>query len=273
MKQLLQYIQIELKKKFSDTIIEADNNPGKWYELMIIHEDESSETVHQGDTFDEAFTEVERYFPDYRFDGMNIDIWSKEGPSENVFYFFSVPVLYPVIYDYFKANNELSKMNMVGEVIFNPNHTCSFNSEYAGQGHFYKSEIAFRYFRDVTCYLSESEIEDEESEGSSYNDILELCKGDKTLAQNIFHEVDWQHPSTLYEDWERECLNGASFDERGYLCKCNNCDTIMRDENPQEGARKYSLSGAEVSMERLEDKDGAFWGCPKCLTDDYLKDL
>jgi hypothetical protein len=344
MKQLLQHIQIELKNKFSDIIIEADSNPDKWYELMVIHEDGASETVHRGNSFDEAFTEVESHFSDYRFDGMNIDIWSEDGPSEDVFYFFSVPVIYSIIYDYFNSTGELNKMDMIGSVIFKPNHICSYESGSTMQGHVYKSEIAFKYFRNVICYLSESEIEDEEAEGSSYNDILELCDGDKTLAQNIFHEVDWQHPSTLYQDLDlediettleddeaktmltfllgdtnkkpnfevftdekyrckgiyqdgdftivfdntsgncnqeefisekkaREWLSGASFDERDYLCKCNNCDTIMRDENPQVGAKKYLLSGNEALMGRLDDGDVVFWGCPKCLTDDYLKDL
>lgn len=60
---------------------------------------------------------------------------------------------------------------------------------------------------------------------------------------------------------------------RDYLCKCNNCDTILIDRNPQFDAPELPLQGNEEQMEWLEDEDGQFWGCPHCKTDDYLVDL
>lgn len=66
------------------------------------------------------------------------------------------------------------------------------------------------------------------------------------------------------------------------LCKCNNCDNILIDQNPQVDAKEYELTGNELEMQFFgggvdpmpEDMDsGLFWGCPVCLTDGYLMDL
>jgi len=40
--------------------------------------------------------------------------------------------------------------------------------------------------------------------------------------------------------------------------RCNNCYRLFEDEE---------------DLERMEDEDGAFLGCPDCKTDEYLMDL
>ena len=57
------------------------------------------------------------------------------------------------------------------------------------------------------------------------------------------------------------------------LCKCNNCGSILIDENPQTDAKQYQLSGNENRLIWIEDKDGPFWACPECKTDKYLMDI
>ena len=58
-----------------------------------------------------------------------------------------------------------------------------------------------------------------------------------------------------------------------YLCKCNNCDVILIDENPQINAEKFELKGGELHMIEAK-KDGEFFiACPNCETDDFLTDL
>ena len=54
------------------------------------------------------------------------------------------------------------------------------------------------------------------------------------------------------------------------LCKCNNCDSILYDENPQVGATKYLPPKGVESMELIDQE---FWGCPICKTDEFLIDL
>jgi len=61
------------------------------------------------------------------------------------------------------------------------------------------------------------------------------------------------------------------------LCKCNNCDSILIDENPQVDAKEHELTGIEKNMEYVKDEEAQdcdyFWACPECLTDGYLVDL
>ena len=62
------------------------------------------------------------------------------------------------------------------------------------------------------------------------------------------------------------------------LCKCNMCDSILIDQNPQIGAKEYKLKGTELEMQQTgglneTDKDDPKWVCPICMTDDYLVDL
>ena len=75
-------------------------------------------------------------------------------------------------------------------------------------------------------------------------------------------------------------------EELTHICKCNNCETIMFDENPtgepNVSMKKYRHASAMVQLkdtEGLENivegivDDSYFWACPVCLTDSYLTDL
>ena len=57
-----------------------------------------------------------------------------------------------------------------------------------------------------------------------------------------------------------------------HICKCNNCDARIIDENPKNERKQY-VEGNEVSMIQSEDEDGIHWACPNCETDEYLMDL
>ncbi len=66
------------------------------------------------------------------------------------------------------------------------------------------------------------------------------------------------------------------------LCKCNKCDAVLIDQNPQIGAAEYDLEeggyatgvGEVDEMQYLKDNGGdMFWACPNCETDEYLIDL
>ena len=62
---------------------------------------------------------------------------------------------------------------------------------------------------------------------------------------------------------------------KAHLCKCNNCDNVMYDENPQIGAIERETEDFDtiLPMELLNDGFESFWGCGDCETDDYLTDL
>jgi len=58
------------------------------------------------------------------------------------------------------------------------------------------------------------------------------------------------------------------------LCKCNNCDSILLDQNPQVGAIDHDLSKyPNIKHMMFINEDGGFCACPICKTDDYLMDL
>lgn len=57
------------------------------------------------------------------------------------------------------------------------------------------------------------------------------------------------------------------------LCKCNKCDTVLIDNNPQIGAKKYTLPSNAQEMEFIQDEGGYAHVCPICKTDAYLSDL
>ena len=60
------------------------------------------------------------------------------------------------------------------------------------------------------------------------------------------------------------------------LCKCNNCNSIMYDENPQVGATKIDVTTIDIEilpMELLNEGGDSFWGCGNCQTDAYLTDI
>lgn len=61
-----------------------------------------------------------------------------------------------------------------------------------------------------------------------------------------------------------------------YFCKCNNCERILIDENPQVDSIMLDVDKSKVhSMEWIEEEEGGggFWACPHCKTDAYLTDL
>jgi hypothetical protein len=61
------------------------------------------------------------------------------------------------------------------------------------------------------------------------------------------------------------------------LCKCNNCDSILIDENPQFNATEFELQGHEKHMLYInvgpKNCPEYIWACPECETDEYLTDI
>ena len=62
------------------------------------------------------------------------------------------------------------------------------------------------------------------------------------------------------------------------LCRCNNCDSILIDKNPQKDAIEHELTGNELEMQwtggLIEFKhDPPMWVCPLCMTNAYLIDM
>lgn len=95
--------------------------------------------------------------------------------------------------------------------------------EYYRQGYIFKDEEAFYNRPDDVCYIPE--LSD-----TTYTrtDILQECEGNEEIAEEVFCTADWQHISSLLEDWRTngeidnctEC--GKLFDCYG-VTKCPHC--------------------------------------------------
>jgi rubrerythrin len=67
--------------------------------------------------------------------------------------------------------------------------------EYYRQGMIFKDEDAYRNRKNEPCYVPE--LSDSIYTGE---DFLNMCNGQQEFADELFAEVDWQHPETLMEE-------------------------------------------------------------------------
>ena len=100
---------------------------------------------------------------------------------------------------------------------------------YCNDGVVYKDEDAFKTGNGV-CYINEygfdnedensttlfefrakestaSEIEDNSyiaTEGYTRKDLIDLCDGNESLAEELFDCLDWMTPETLLDEWSEE---------------------------------------------------------------------
>ena len=77
--------------------------------------------------------------------------------------------------------------------------------ENIGQGYGFKSFEAYYAGLNYVCYIPEYCVNEETMEldlDSCYTkaDFLELT-GSEAKAQDLFDSVDWQHPSSLWNEW------------------------------------------------------------------------
>ena len=107
--------------------------------------------------------------------------------------------------------------------------------EFYGQGMIFKNDEAFydEEHPDRVCYIPE--LSD-----SKYtrNSFLTICNNQPELAEELYQSVDWQHPETLMDEWERD----------GEVDTCEACGKLFNcyDETscPHCGAKyKKSMEG------------------------------
>lgn len=69
--------------------------------------------------------------------------------------------------------------------------------EFFGQGWIFKDWGAFDNRIDAPCYVPELD-----DTVYTRRDFLELCNGQEEIAGELFYQLDWQSPSTLFNEWE-----------------------------------------------------------------------
>ena len=162
MDELLKYICNGIIAHFSAQIAEADANPDKWYELYVAEENEGTHSVASGDTFAECFAQIDEYIAEYRFDRLNIDIWTNPDNPQNEAGLLLCSLIYRLIKEYFtnhERNND--KSFGYGSFEFDENdQQVNFRHEYNGTGSIFKDRIAFTFFHNMTCYISELDTDE-----------------------------------------------------------------------------------------------------------------
>lgn len=104
--------------------------------------------------------------------------------------------------------------------------------EFYGQGHIFKDEDAFYHRPDDPCYIPELS-----DTVYTRNSILQECNQQDDLAEEVFKALDWQHVSSLLEDWQRN----------GELDTCKECGKMFNCY----GATKCPYCGADYEGERV----------------------
>lgn len=90
--------------------------------------------------------------------------------------------------------------------------------EFYGQGMIFKDEEAFFNRSDDACYIPELS-----DTVYTRNDIMRECNGQEDIAEEVFRTVDWQHISSLLEDWQ---VNGEidTCEKCGKMFNCYGVD-------------------------------------------------
>lgn len=63
-------------------------------------------------------------------------------------------------------------------------------------GIIFKDEEAFLNSLDKPCYVPEYG-----EDIYTKQDFLDICEGNEELAKELFYSVNWQHPTTLFDEW------------------------------------------------------------------------
>ena len=254
-----------MKNTWRTEIADADANPGRWYELFVSEgEKEGTHSVESGDTFEKVAAHYEKYAREYGVDRTYIDIWHmKSGSDEIVQGLYDEARVYDAIRENLVSTDELRQYRMVGERKDSGDQEVKFLKDHHGEGCYYYDGIARAFFKDRVFYLPEhSDINGEETERTvpedggcdhdawSVSDIIELCKGDMTLADRVMDAVEWAGPET-----EREQIlaseGGVEIDET----ECKTIDILLTPEKyPTAFERKVRcvMSGGMTRQEAEE---------------------
>ena len=84
--------------------------------------------------------------------------------------------------------------------------------EFFGQGWIFKDWGAFQDYLDAPCYVPELLDTVYTAE-----DFLHICNGQIEFADQLFDNVDWQHPESLMEEWM----------QNNEWVKCPNCSRLV----------------------------------------------
>lgn len=150
------------------------------------------------------------------------------------------------------------------------NKNGEIEREYYGQGDIFKDEEAFLK-KEGVCYVAE--LSDEKY---TYDDFIKIANNNLKLAKLLFEFVDWQSPSTLYNDWlnddeikecdeckrtfitegdeDMECPY-CNEDKKGKKCICDQTDCILSAELTYKGNTIFADLRFDLDEEERHELD------------------
>ncbi len=107
-----------------------------------------------------------------------------------------------------------------------------------------------------------------------FNEMSKRFSDDSLLQIILVYFCNDEEIDGIADTLEELINENKSTDEGVNLCKCNRCDLVMLDANPQINAPKYKVNVFNFAdMKYLKDNGGDyFFGCPNCESDEYLTD-
>ena len=91
-------------------------------------------------------------------------------------------------------------------------HIIKIEREYFQQGWIFKDCGSFRNNMDAPCYVPELD-----DTVYTKKDFLQLCNNQEEIAEELFEQLDWQSPSTLFNEWE----------DMGEIGDCEDCGKLL----------------------------------------------
>lgn len=203
-KTVYQYILSEVQSDYYSEIQKADTNQRMWYELGVIHDDESSESLAKGTTFSEMAEDFEKYAKEFGLDCIILDIWENPDDVENIVCLSDGNRFYTLLKEYFKDYHclERKKMQFIGSSWTGENNEIACSKGYLDENYVFFDEDAFKFFRHRVCYIPENgEVEDKDT-WYSRGDLIEVCNDNVEVAERMFDTLTWEFPEVLYEQWQ-----------------------------------------------------------------------
>lgn len=107
---------------------------------------------------------------------------------------------------------------------------------------------------DETIVYTPENWDDDEKEGYTAKDILELCEGDEALAYRVFAQCEWQHPETILS--EIEIMDGDE-DEPAKVMSYVNARyslVVKKDDGSSSTLEDYNTADALImAFEHIKD--------------------
>ena len=192
MKKLIDYILSNIKTEFYREIKNADDDIRQYYCFIITDKGFSTKVKDKRKKFKDCASLFESYAEKYGLDNFCLTIVAPQGKKR----LFTSEWTYLLINNYLTEANIYNVFRMVGSNTVSPKGDVIYvKGDFLGK-EYYMDEISFRYFHDQVCYIPASADVNNSDTWYTRNMLVELCSGNKQLAQEVFKKLFGERPES-----------------------------------------------------------------------------